>query len=179
MSPVNHVAPSVESDSEATAELPVLDVAAYEASLEDTISRTDSIPTLRPAAEVDTSISATHEMPMLPKASAKKVARKPEVHKPDLYKLDVHETPVPVAREMLPAVSAPELEELRNALGKAERRIEELTARARIADTERAMSRAKRSRPPGCAARRSNAILPTPARASRAAIRRSRCSRPT
>ena len=78
MPPVNHVASSAETDCEATAELPVLDVAAYEAALEDTLTRTDSIPTLRPPEDTDTSFSGTHEMPTLAKASPQKVVRKSE-----------------------------------------------------------------------------------------------------
>jgi hypothetical protein len=148
MPPVNHVASSAESDSEATAELPVLDVAAYEASLEDTLTRTDSIPTLRPAAEVDTSISATHEMPAIARPSPKKVVRKAEARQasgPVAPATMVAPPAAPVAPAAI--VSAPvikdqspppELDELRGALARAERRIQELDERARIADAERA-----------------------------------------
>jgi chromosome segregation ATPase len=122
MSPVNHVATSAESDNEATAELPVLDVAVYEASLDDAISRTDSIPTLR-AADVDTSLSGTHEMPLLAKPA-------------------VRHAPEPIVKES-PPPSPPIIDELRNALGRAERRIEELTERARIADAERGIAIAR------------------------------------
>src|SRR5688572_25402171 len=89
MLPVNHVA-STENDNEATAELPVLDVAAYEASLDDTISHTDTwaVPAAAveataqmPALESDAAQvpaldhSGTHEMPALPKSRAKKPMR--------------------------------------------------------------------------------------------------------
>ncbi len=143
MPPVNHVASSAESDNEATAELPVLDVAAYEASLEDTLTRTDSIPTLRPA-EVDTSISATHEMPALARSSPKNNALRPEARKPPerVVAEPVGAETVVVERtiEATQELPTPQLDELRNALANAHRRIGELDARARIADTERAVA---------------------------------------
>ena len=73
MPPVKTVASPPDVDNEATAELPVLDVAAYEATLNDTINSTDSftvpvIPTLQ-AAEPESlvDLSGTHEMPPLAK----------------------------------------------------------------------------------------------------------------
>ena len=42
MPPVKPVASSADNDTDATAELPVLDVAAYEATLDDPISNTDT-----------------------------------------------------------------------------------------------------------------------------------------
>ena len=73
MPPVKTVASPPDVDNEATAELPVLDVAAYEATLNDTINSTDSfiapvIPTLQPAEPENlVDLSGTHEMPPLPK----------------------------------------------------------------------------------------------------------------
>src|SRR3954465_14218065 len=89
MPPVKTAASSSDVDNDATAELPVLDVAAYEATILDTgeiNARTDSwtmptatlavapavaaaeiIPTLRAAETVDAlDLSGTHEMPPLP-----------------------------------------------------------------------------------------------------------------
>ena len=79
MPPVKTVASSTDVDNDATAELPVLDVAAYEATLDQSIGSTDTwtvpvvaapvvvteaIPTLLPAdAESTLDLSATHEMP--------------------------------------------------------------------------------------------------------------------
>src|SRR5262245_52320811 len=94
MPPVIHVASTLEPDTEATAELPVLDVAAYEAAREDALAHTDklvkpassstfaaadvtakmpaiksdSIPTLHPAdfeAASSLDLSGTHEMPAM------------------------------------------------------------------------------------------------------------------
>jgi hypothetical protein len=156
MPPVKTVASPPDVDNEATAELPVLDVAAYEATLNDTINRTDSfsapaIPTLQ-AAEPDNlaDLSGTHEMPPLPKPNkivkatpaplviaapaappaiaVAQAAAPVQVSAPPLH--------LPAAPVALPP-SPPMIEELRNALSAAERRIEELTERARIADAER------------------------------------------
>ncbi len=148
MPPVNHVASSAETDCEATAELPVLDVAAYEAALEDTLTRTDSIPTLRPAEEADTSFSGTHEMPTLAKVAPQRVARKSEPRKSSepVAAAPVVAAPVvapPVLEETVSETSLPQLEELGHALARAERRIQELDERARIADAERAMAIAR------------------------------------
>lgn len=79
MPPVKTVASPTDVDNEATAELPVLDVAAYEATLNDTIGNTDSwttpvatptasvdvnsIPTLHAADEEIAELSGTLEMP--------------------------------------------------------------------------------------------------------------------
>jgi hypothetical protein len=189
MAPVNPSSTSSEVDNEATAELPVLDVAAYESTLNESLSHTDtwvipasgatpqiieatplpvlagdSIPTLKPAADLELTSeiahnldhSGTHEMPALPpfrksdklspvaKANSKPVARE-----------TAKETLKPVATAAPPAAAAPPaprtsgtgqfaippsppmIEELRNALAAAERRIEELNERARIADAER------------------------------------------
>ncbi|HEX7770659.1 MAG TPA: hypothetical protein VF422_11595, partial [Dokdonella sp.] len=87
MPPVKTVASSADVDTEATAELPVLDVAAYEATLNDKIANTDTwvspsavpapaiveegpvpvdadaIPTLRAAdSAANLDLSGTHEM---------------------------------------------------------------------------------------------------------------------
>ena len=50
MPPVKTVASSSDVDTEATAELPVLDVAAYESTLGDPISNTDTWAAPAPAA---------------------------------------------------------------------------------------------------------------------------------
>ena len=193
MPPVKTVASPPDVDNEATAELPVLDVAAYEATLNDTINSTDSwtvpvptvdvtataqfaapvIPTLQ-AAEPENlvDLSGTHEMPPLPKPNkivkatpaplivtapaappavppaiaAAPVAAAPVTAAPVIAApvavapvlMPVHAPPVhlPVAPVALPP-SPPMIEELRGALSAAERRIEELNERARIADAER------------------------------------------
>jgi hypothetical protein len=142
MHPVQSASPSTANDNEATAELPVLDVAAYEATLDDSLGNTDTwnlpaanvaaptaiveaIPTLRPADADDAmDLSGTHEMPALPKPN--KVA-------------------VTAAAATTPALppSPPLIEELRGALAAAERRIEELNERARIADAERSVAIAR------------------------------------
>jgi hypothetical protein len=165
MPPVIHGAPSTETDSEATAELPVLDVAAYEASLDDSNAHTDtwvmpagatttdgadatvqmpaiksdSIPTLRPADSDDTSaldLSGTHEMPALPKHRPKISARNPEPE-------SIERAPAAEPEVVFVPPSPPHVEELRSALANAERRIEELTERARIADVERGVAVAR------------------------------------
>src|SRR5262245_22457306 len=95
MPPVKTAASSTDVDNEATAELPVLDVAAYEAALGDTTASTDtwsvppgsitavvaeagaaspaaaeSIPTLRAAEpEEIADLSGTHETPAIPTAN--------------------------------------------------------------------------------------------------------------
>src|SRR5688572_22050917 len=139
MHPVESASPSTASDNEATAELPVLDVVAYEAALNDSVANTDTwhlpavnvaaptaiveaIPTLRPAGSDDPlDLSGTHEMPALPKPNKVMV------------------TPPAAALQ----TSAPLIEELRTALAAAERRIEELNERARIADAERSVAIAR------------------------------------
>jgi peptidoglycan hydrolase CwlO-like protein len=172
MPPVKTVASPRDVDNEATAELPVLDVAAYEATLSDTIGNTDSwippaiapaasipavdinaIPTLRPAeVEEIADLSGTHEMPTL--ATPNKILKATPAHLPRT------ETPLalPEARaaaETLPPPtlgtqvvvppSPPLIEELRRALAAAECRVEELNERARIADAERAVAIARAS----------------------------------
>jgi hypothetical protein len=156
MPPVNTSASPSDVDNEATAELPVLDVAAYESTLNDPIARTDTwiVPggsltqtasnpseeqATKPAYDLDH--SGTHEMPQMalsaPKASRK--AAKPAAV-PTL-------APAPAiastqAQIVLPP-SPPLIEELRTALAMAERRIEELNERARIADAERGVAVAR------------------------------------
>jgi len=173
MSPVNTNASSPDVDNEATAELPVLDVAAYESTLGE---RTDSwavpkgvvmpvtdnaieaatempalqgesIPTLQavvPAYDLDH--SGTHEMPALPKAKQKARSRtKPAVHvpsEPEAAETDASATAIArasthIAAPIIVPPSPPLIEEWRHALARAERRIEELVERARIADAER------------------------------------------
>jgi hypothetical protein len=188
MSPVNTSASSTDVDNEATAELPVLDVAAYESTLGE---RTDSwavpngamtavtnnavesatempavpgesIPTLQampPAYDLDH--SGTHEMPSMPLPRHKahsKAHRKAARHKREDVEPSAPDAPEPSA----PAAAAtttratthvatpvtlpphpPLIEEWRQALARAERRIEELTERARIADVERNLAVAR------------------------------------
>src|SRR5688572_24655351 len=169
MPPVNS-ATSSDVDNEATAELPVLDLAAYEATLNGEVLdertahtdswvvpnaveattempgiRLESIPTLTasvPAYDLDH--SGTHEMPAMPlKQSAP--ARRP--NKPAAKAEAAPETPaaqlVPAPHVPAPIVvppSPPLIEELRSALASAERRIEHLNERARIADAERTVA---------------------------------------
>jgi hypothetical protein len=183
MPPVNTSSSSPEVDNEATAELPVLDVAAYESTLNEPPSHTDtwviptngatpqiveatplpvlgsdSIPTLKPVvdlehtAEFDHKLdhSGTHEMPALPpfrksdkvsrgaKSAAKHDAKPVPVATPPAAA-----PPAPRAVAVAPIAlppSPPLIEELRNALATAERRIVELNERARIADVERTVA---------------------------------------
>ena len=156
-------------DNEATAELPVLDIAAYEATLNGEIldertAHTDSwvvpnavdattempgisqesIPTLTASVpSYDLDHSGTHEMPAMPvKQSAPvrrpnkpaKVDAAPEAHASKLA--PAHHVPAPI---VVPP-SPPLIEELRGALASAERRIEHLNERARIADAERTVA---------------------------------------
>jgi len=148
MPPVKTVASSSDVDTEATAELPVLDVAAYESTLNDPISNTDTwaapapvelasalpdfdaaaIPTLSAAESASgMDLSGTHEIPPLLKANKiiKATSTLPAATVP--------------ASIVLPP-SPPLIEELRNALAAAQRRVEELNERARIADAERAVA---------------------------------------
>jgi pSer/pThr/pTyr-binding forkhead associated (FHA) protein len=148
MPPVKTVASSSDGDTEATAELPVLDVAAYESTLNDPISNTDTwaapapvelavalpevdaiaIPTLLPAdPECVTELSGTHEM--LPLAKPNKIIKATPAS-------PASTVPAPI---VLPP-SPPLIEELRNALAAAERRVEELNERQRISDAERAVA---------------------------------------
>jgi FHA domain len=133
MPPVKTAASSSDVDNDATAELPVLDVAAYEATIIDTVeavARTDSwsAPPVVAEPEDPMDLSGTHEMPPLP--TANKVIKATPVTPP---------TPPPA---LLPP-SPPLIEELRGALAAAERRIEELNERARIADADRAAAIAR------------------------------------
>jgi len=160
MPPVKPVASSTDVDTEATAELPVLDVAAYEATLNDPIASTDTwlapapvsapvleaegpvpvsaidanaIPTLRAAETADDlDLSGTHEMPApgKPNKIIKATATTPPAG---------IAAPAPI---VVPP-SPPMIEELRGALAAAERRIEELNERIRIGDVERAVAVAR------------------------------------
>jgi hypothetical protein len=146
MPPVKTVASPPDVDNEATAELPVLDVAAYEATLNETINSTDSftvpaIPTLQ-AAEPESlaDLSGTHEMPPLPKPNKIVKATPAPLIIAAPAAPAAPAVPVPVAPVHVPVAlppSPPMIEELRGALSAAERRIEELTERTRIADVER------------------------------------------
>ncbi len=196
MSPVNS-APSSDEDNEATAELPVLDVAAYEASLDKAPTDTWVMPsggvqnafeatTEMPAVKLDgvatraasvpaydADHSGTHEMPAMPVAKGPK--RKPArtaktsnhsrangAARPETVAREkaagapleaaparstsaapvIEPAPAPGPVNMAaPAVApSPIIEELRSALAAAERRIEELNERARIADAERSVA---------------------------------------
>ena len=165
MPPVKTVASSTDVDNDATAELPVLDVAAYEATLDESIANTDTwtvpaispaegadaapaasgldaIPTLQPAETQDfdqgaLDLSATHEMPAVPvfdKSKPNKVIKATPVTPP---------ASVSVAAAVIMPPSPPLIEEWRNALAAAERRIEELIERARIAEAERSAAVAR------------------------------------
>ena len=164
MPPVNTSASPTDVDNEATAELPVLDVAAYESTLNDhtdtwvipsgaltpvshnaveatvemPVLQGESIPTLQAATPAyDLDHSGTHEMPSLPqyfkKTAAPAVATVPEPARPTVHV----STPIAVPP------SPPLIEDLRHALATAERRIEELSERARIADAERTVAVAR------------------------------------
>jgi len=175
MPPVNTSASSTDVDNEATAELPVLDIAAYESTLE-TIAHTDSwvapsaaaspesdptvlmpaakseaIPTLRAAEPVShdhLDHSGTHEMPALPSsATPSGRAGKGKANKITMATVVPAAAPAPrSSTSSTPIVlppSPPLIEELRNALAAAERRIEELNERARIGDAERGVAIAR------------------------------------
>jgi hypothetical protein len=181
MPPVNTSASPTDVDNEATAKLPVLDVAAYESTLaEHTDSwvvpnvtapagpnavdattempkiKGETIPTL-PAYDIDH--SGTHEMPQptriqlgrhekqhdknSKKAAKRQETRAPAATAPESAPASPPAPTRPIAHVATPIVvppSPPLIEELRHALASAERRIEELNARARIADTERAVA---------------------------------------
>ena len=179
MPPVNTSASPSDVDNEATAELPVLDVAAYESTLNDPIAHTDTwvLPTgalTQPSADTaestiqlpavsqpekpayDLDHSGTHEMPPMSK-QASRSARKRAKPAAVAAAAPVPESqpaaePAPAATIASPPASAPQIilppsppliEELRNALATAERRVEELNERARIADAERAVAVAR------------------------------------
>jgi peptidoglycan hydrolase CwlO-like protein len=195
MPPVKTVASTSDVDNEATAELPVLDVAAYEATLNESVASTDSwtapapavdltatqslpamdvgaIPTLQAAeAESLVDLSGTHEMPPLarpnkiikatpatlprpasvpratPATQAPPVAAAAQPVESESFTAPTAPAahvlpPAPVKPVVLPP-SPPLIEELRGALAAAERRIEELNERARIADAERGVAVAR------------------------------------
>jgi hypothetical protein len=161
MPPVNSSASPTDVDNDATAELPVLDVVAYESTLNEPARpvaavapapapahlteptaempalKVEAIPTLQaliPASDLEH--SGTHEMPALPQklhTSHRKTA------KPVAAPAAVIAPAAPVAVPPSP----PLIEELRGALARAERRIEELNEHARIASTERAVAVAR------------------------------------
>jgi hypothetical protein len=179
MAPVNTGASATDVDNEATAELPVLDVAAFEATMTDGVSHTDTwvvpgevaaaaarevpddatvimpkaIPTL-PAYDLDH--SGTHEMPIMPVVKGPKAPKPAKREKPVAPSVSAHvheptaQMPVLVMPVVSPGLAAagasgtfvmppspPLIEELRGALATADRRIQELGERARIADAER------------------------------------------
>jgi hypothetical protein len=161
MPPVNTSASPSDVDNEATAELPVLDVAAYESTLNDPIAHTDTwvlpnnvltqsspvtadataqMPAISPpsAPAYDLDHSGTHEMPAMPKAAPK------ATRKHGKSRGTPETAPAPAATSTPAPITVPPspplIEELRNALANAERRIEELNERARIADAERSVA---------------------------------------
>jgi FHA domain len=170
MPPVKTVASSTDVDNDATAELPVLDVAAYESTLADSIASTDTwatpaalpamapamtlaaasdataqlplisaeaIPTLRPAeTESAVDLSGTHEIPAFAKTN-KVVKATPVTPNPATAPAA---RVLPVSTPVTLPPHPPLIEELRGALAAAERRVEELNARARIADAERSVA---------------------------------------
>jgi len=181
MAPVNTSASPSDVDNEATAELPVLDVAAYESTLSDPIAHTDTwvlpngtltqpatsaaestmeLPVASPPAKpaYDLDHSGTHEMPPMSKQaarSARKRSRPAAVATPAPAAVPAPEpepqpVPVPAPESTIAAPATPPqiilppspplIEELRNALTTAERRVEELNERARIADAERTVA---------------------------------------
>jgi len=164
MPPVNTSASPSDVDNEATAELPVLDVAAYESTLNDPIAHTDTwvLPsnaltqaspvtadattempaiTQTPTPAYDLDHSGTHEMPQMPKVAPKSSRRggKSKATPEPASAPVITATPAPI---VVPP-SPPLIEELRTALANAERRIEELNERARIADAERSVAVAR------------------------------------
>jgi len=187
MPPVNTSASSPDVDNEATAELPVLDVAAYESTLgertdswvvpngalapvtNNTVEATmempvppaDSIPVLQaPVPGYDLDHSGTHEMPAMPQSKhkahskahskAQRKAAKSTTATPPPESAPA-DSPAPATSRVTPHVSAPItvppspplIEDLRHALARAERRIEELGESARIADAERTVAVAR------------------------------------
>jgi hypothetical protein len=189
MPPVNTSASPSDVDNEATAELPVLDVAAYESTLNDPIAHTDTwiLPTgaltppapdpieatmevpapaqpLKPAYDLDH--SGTHEMPPMSAQAAKSSRKRAKpapvtapatapasgsapapaaVSEPAMASVPVSAiaSPPTVAPQIILPPSPPLIEELRAALATAERRVEELNERARIADAERPVAVAR------------------------------------
>jgi DNA repair exonuclease SbcCD ATPase subunit len=155
MPPVNTSASPTDVDNDATAELPVLDVAAYEsAQSEQAESRAVPPVALTP---VPTHLAeATAEMPGL-KVEAIPTLQASTPAAPDPDHSGTHEMPAlretrhqnhrktarPAAVSVAVPPSPPLIEELRGALASAERRIEELSEHARIASTERAVAVAR------------------------------------
>ena len=149
MPPVNTSASSPDVDNEATAELPVLDVAAYEstmgertdswaapscastpmignstdATIEMPAPKAESIPTLHeivPAYDLDH--SGTHEMPAMPEskqAAHSKGRRKAAPEKRAAAERSAPDTAGHVAAPITLPPSPPLIEEWRNALARA------------------------------------------------------------
>jgi hypothetical protein len=161
--------PSSEVDNEATAELPVLDVAAYEATLSgaEPLAHTDTwvLPSGSFVPAAPSAAEATTEMPSVKLEAIPTLTQSVPAY--DLDHSGTHEMPAALldavakpakkaaARQrtadtppvvpgavVLPP-SPPLIEELRTALADAERRITELHERARIADAERAVAVAR------------------------------------
>jgi uncharacterized coiled-coil protein SlyX len=179
-----------EVDNDDTAELPVLDIDAYEATMSmEQLSHSDTwaipksavevlsarsagltaddtdvrkvletpaheatIPTLRAATEEE--VTGEFEVPPVTPSQSKKAARaaakaKPVASEPAPAKAARIATPAPPVAPPPPVapqpiyIESPVSEELRAALASAERRIEELQERARIADIERGVAIAR------------------------------------
>ena len=189
MPPVKTAASSSDVDTEATAELPVLDVAAYESTLNDPIASTDTWAAPAPGAVLRGCPAGSrrhgHSHAACPPSPTD--SHGPERHarnagaRPSLTRSSRRRRRRQPRRFTAPIVlppSPPLIEELRNALAAAERRIEELNERARIADAERAVAVGRvqrRERATARAARRSPGIAAhrqrTPRRAGRGAVR--------
>jgi predicted nucleic acid-binding Zn-ribbon protein len=159
MPPVKTSAPVTDADNEITAELPVLDVAAYEASINEPLPAaaleepaSDSTVLMTAAAKAkakakfDPELSGTHEMPALPPKKSKSA---PAVITDTPEQAAAAAVAAPTAASTARAGSMPVppspplIEELRGSLAAAERRIEELNERARIADVERSTAIAR------------------------------------
>ena len=157
MPPVNTSASSTEVDNEATAELPVLDVAAYESTLNESVASTDTWRV--PGAVTVVSVAgadATTQMPVLSGAVIPTLHAAEFAPHPELEVSGTHEMPaLPLPNKVIKATPAthsapivlppspPLIEELRRSLAAAERRVEELNERARIADAERGVAIAR------------------------------------
>jgi pSer/pThr/pTyr-binding forkhead associated (FHA) protein len=155
MPPVITSASTSDVDNDATAELPVLDVAAYESTLNEPVSRTDTwvVPGVELTAALpvtseasretpayDLDHSGTHEMPAMPasKRSGIRKSKAARAPKPATAPApQAEQIPVAAPPAIVVPPSPPLIEDLRNALATAERRIEELNERARIGDAER------------------------------------------
>lgn len=165
-------APTSEVDNEATAELPVLDVAAYEATLSgaEPLSHTDTwvLPSGSFAATTAGAVEATTEMPAvkldsvptltqsvpaydldhsgtheMPAALLETAARPARQRKKSAARNKTDDAPPVTPGAIVLPPSPPLIEELRTALAAAEGRVCQLQEHARIADAERAAAVAR------------------------------------